>query len=241
MPVPRRILLINPNTTSEVTDLLVRHLTPHLLEGGVLEARTAAFGAPYISCEASHAVAAHAVLQAWLAEQAPHDAVLIGCFGDPGLFALRESCPVPVTGLAEASFIEAAQAGPFAVVTGGLRWKPMLQRLAHALGFGASLVHVETVVPTGAQLRADPALARATLQDACRVAAGSGAKAVIVGGAGLAGLAAELQPQCPLPLIDSVQAGLRVLLEGQGPRAGADEDARPRLEWVRRHTTLGRA
>ncbi|MEN9420371.1 MAG: hypothetical protein RI988_3992 [Pseudomonadota bacterium] len=240
MQAPRRILLINPNTTAEVTALLVRHLSPLLPAGTSLQACTAAFGAPYIACEASHAVAAHAVLQAWAGQPERFDAVLIGCFGDPGLFALRESCPAPVTGLAEASFIEAAQGGPFAVVTGGVRWKPMLLRLAAALGFGQALVHVETVTPTGAQLRADPALARDTIGKACEVAAASGARRVIVGGAGLAGLAAALQAQCPLPLIDSVEAGLRVLLRGQaGHAACPPEEAVERLDLVRAYTNVG--
>lgn len=234
MPAPRRILLINPNTTADVTGLLVRHLGPLLPAGAEMLARTAAFGAPYIACEASHAVAGHAVLCAWSAEEAHHDAVLIACFGDPGLFALRESCPVPVTGLAEASFIEASRRGPFAIVTGGTRWQPMLRRLAEALGFGTSLVHIETVTATGAELRADPAMARTVLRQACVKAAASGAASVIVGGAGLAGLSAALQPDCPLPLIDSVEAGLQVLLSGAAPTPSVRPDeAAQRLKLVR--------
>ncbi|WP_010106824.1 aspartate/glutamate racemase family protein, partial [Verminephrobacter aporrectodeae] len=120
----------------------------------------ARFGAPYIACEASYAVAAHTALDAWahaLAQprQQP-DAVLIGCFGDPGLMALRESSPAPVTGLAEASFIEAARHGRYAIVTGGARWAPMLHRLAQALGQAQALAGIHTVAPTGAQLAADP-------------------------------------------------------------------------------------
>lgn len=248
MSAPNRLLLINPNTTEDVTALMKRHLQPLLPAGSTLRACTAPFGAPYIACEASHAVAAHAVLAAWSGAWGEHnehaqqseaaspafDAVLIGCFGDPGLFALRECCPVPVTGLAEASFIEAARHGPFAIVTGGARWKVMLERLAQSLGYAADLVHVETVVPTGAQLRADPAMARTALGQACEAAQGRGARSVIVGGAGLAGWAAELQPYCAVPLIDSVQAGGRVLLQGLAPKRsmGAGE-ALERLELVR--------
>lgn len=215
MPTPR-LLLVNPNTTAAVTERLVAHLAPAVPAGVELEARTASFGAHYIDSEVSHAVAAHAVVQAWQSASQDHTApiagVLIGCFGDPGLFALREACACPVTGLAEAAFIEAAQIGDFAIVTGGVRWGPMLQRLAHNLGYGAALRHIETVAPSGAALLADPALAQAHLSMACEAAARSGAKAIIIGGAGLAGWAERLQPQCPLPLIDSVQAGLRVLL-----------------------------
>lgn len=218
----RRLLLINPNTSAEVTALLSRHLASQVPPGVSLECCTAAFGAPYIACEASHAVAGHAVLQAWAqraalpGSRAP-DGVLIACFGDPGLFALRENSPAPVTGLAEASFIEASRHGPFAIVTGGPRWKPMLQRLAQALGHADALVHIETVAPSGAELRADPALARTLLGEACQVAERRGARTIILGGAGLAGMAAQLQPHSPLPLIDSVDAGLRVLLSGSAP------------------------
>uniref|UniRef100_UPI00286E7DA4 aspartate/glutamate racemase family protein n=1 Tax=Hydrogenophaga sp. TaxID=1904254 RepID=UPI00286E7DA4 len=132
----------------------------------------------------------------------------IGCFGDPGLMALRESSPAPVTGLAEAAFIEAARHGRYAIVTGGERWGPMLQRLAQALGQAQQLAGIHTVAPTGAQLAADPAAAHRLLAQACRDAAQQlGVQAVILGGAGLAGMAAAVQAQVPVPVIDSVTAG----------------------------------
>jgi Asp/Glu/hydantoin racemase len=144
--------------------------------------------------------------------------VLIGCFGDPGLFALRESSACKVTGLAEASFMEASELGSFAIVTGGLRWKPMLQRLALTLGFGEALLHIETVTPTGAMLQADPAMAIECLTKACQAASLPGVRSIILGGAGLAGLASLIQPHVELPLIDSAQAGLRVLIKGEAPQ-----------------------
>jgi allantoin racemase len=208
---PSPLLLINPNTTERVTSLLLRHA--QATAGPVpVRAVTARFGAPYISCEASYAIAGHAVLDAWVSAlgngaQEPQ-AVLIGCFGDPGLQALRECSPVPVTGLAEGAFASAAALGRFAVVTGGEKWQPILHRLAHALGYGEALAAVHTVAPTGAQLAADPAAAHALLAQACRDAsADPSVRSVIVGGAGLAGLAAQLQAHVHVPLIDSVQAG----------------------------------
>jgi Asp/Glu/hydantoin racemase len=219
----RRLLLINPNTSSSTTERLVQTLTPLLPADMRLDAHTAPFGATYIACEASHAVAAHAALEVWAAQlrtgaPAP-EAVLIGCFGDPGLFALRECSACPVTGLAEASFIEASAHGDFAIVTGGVRWKPMLERLAQSLGYGPRLLHIETVAPSGAEMLADPEMALRCLRQACQDAARPGVRAIILGGAGLAGYAQMLQPHVSLPLIDSAQAGLRVLLQGQAPTA----------------------
>ncbi len=220
----RHLLLINPNTSIATSERLAQTLRPLLPDDVRLALRTATRGARYIACEASHAMASAVVLETWaehLADGAAHTTslhgVLIGCFGDPGLFALRESSACPVTGLAEASFIEAARHGPFAIVTGGARWAPMLQRLALGLGFGERLLHVETVAPTGAELQADPAGALRHLAAACRNAARPGVKAIIVGGAGLAGYAHALQAQIDLPLIDSAHAGLKVLLERSAP------------------------
>lgn len=211
MSAARELLVINPNTSESVTHLLCAHVQEELGDSVRVRGVTAAFGAAYIADEASYAVAGHAVLHAWQAKPSA-DAVLVGCFGDPGLFALREVSSVPVTGLAEASFMEAARHGRFAIVTGGARWEPMLRRLALALGFGETLAGIHTVAPTGAQLAADPAGARGVLAEACEEAARRfGAQAVIVGGAALAGMAGELQAGSGVPLIDSVRAGARRL------------------------------
>jgi len=208
----RQLLVINPNTSASVTALLQQHVQAAAGSHVAVRSVTARFGAPYISDEASYAVAAHAALDAWAAalgaaEKQP-DAVLIGCFGDPGLQALRESSPVPVTGLAEAAFIEAARHGRFAVVTGGERWGPMLQRLAQSLGHAHALAGIHTVAPTGAQLAADPVAARQLLTQACLNAVHQlGVQTVILGGAGLAGMAAQIQPFVNVPIVDSVMAG----------------------------------
>ncbi|MEJ8821961.1 aspartate/glutamate racemase family protein [Variovorax humicola] len=205
------LLVINPNTSESISLLLQQHIRQETRDALDVRTITARFGAPYISSEASYAVANHTVLDAWavaLTQRPKPDAVLIGCFGDPGLFALREGAGVPVSGLAEAAFSAAAWHGRFAVVTGGARWRPMLSRLASALGHTETLAGIHTVKQTGAELAADPAAARRVLAQACRDAAERfDAQAIILGGAGLAGMASCISDDVPVPLIDSVQAG----------------------------------
>lgn len=216
----RRLLVINPNTSASTTALLDGQ--GRLVSGGLadLTVVTARFGPAYIASEAGHAIAAHAALDAYATDRAVHgrpDAALIGCFGDPGLFALRELADCPVTGLAEAAMREAAATGPYAIVTGGTAWAPMLRRLAQALQLDERLAHIETVAPSGAELAADPARAEQVLAEACLAACRRAApKCIIVGGAGLAGLAARLAAAVPVPLIDSVQAGVRHALSLMG-------------------------
>jgi allantoin racemase len=113
-----RLLVINPNTGVATTQRLAEHLPRAVGDDVEITCITAAFGAPYIACEASFAVAGHAVLDAWAThlhntpvDQHP-DRILIGCFGDPGLHALRESAACPVTGLAEAHSLRLPLSAP---------------------------------------------------------------------------------------------------------------------------------
>ncbi len=199
----KRCLLINPNTTAAITDKVLaacRQAQPAVQWDGA----TARFGAAYIADEASYAIAGHAALDALEAFHAGHDAVLLACFGDPGLLALRERAPVPVVGLAQSSFEAAARRGRFAVVTGGHAWSPMLRRFARAHQLDANLVGIHTIDWTGAQIAADPDGARDALVAAAQRGIDAGADALLLGGAALAGLAPSLQPRLSVPVLDNV-------------------------------------
>ncbi len=216
-----RVLVVNTNTSAAITDLVVRELAAHLPDIAWQPA-TARFGAAYIATEASYAIAGHAALDLYARDGAGCDAVLLACFGDPGLFALREIARVPVVGLAEAAMAEAAAVGRYAIVTGGAAWRPMLERLAFALGRAGELAAIRTVAPSGAEIAADPHGAMALLGEVAKACAREdGARAVILGGAGLAGLAARLQGEVPVPMIDSVLAGGRAVARAlAAPRRG---------------------
>ena len=206
-----RILVLNPNTTTSVTELVARHAREVLGTGFDCVPATVRFGPNYISSEAAYAIAGHAALDGVAEFGTGADAVLLACFGDPGIFALREVCAMPVIGLAEAAMREAVVYGRFSIVTGGVLWKPMLERLAAALGYAARIARIRTITLTGAEIATDPAAAIAFLADECRAAADQdGASAVILGGAALAGMAARIAPQVAVPVIDSVHAGARV-------------------------------
>lgn len=207
------LLLINPNTSEAVTRQLAQAAAPLTPVGGQVLTRTARFGLRYISSEYGLALASHAVLDAYdtaLSEGASPNVVLLGCFGDPGLLALRERARVPVCALAEASMREAAARGRYAIVTGGAAWVPMLRRLAWSLDLLDPLAGIVSVEPTGAELAAAPEMAGRVLRQACQQAAAlPGVTSIIVGGAALAGWATRLQPEFALPLLDSVDCGLR--------------------------------
>jgi allantoin racemase len=204
------ILLINPNTTASITDLVLATARGFARKDTKLRALTGAFGPRYIASRAAYAIAGHAALDALANDRGGKDAVVLACFGDPGLAALKEVSPVPVVGMADASILQACALGNrFSIVTGGERWKSMLEEFVAGHGLSARLASVRTVAPTGAAIARNPKAAMALLARGCTACVREdGADVVILGGAGLAGLAAKLASKVEVPLLDGVACAI---------------------------------
>lgn len=225
-----RLLLLNANTNAAMTERMRAAASRQAGAAATIDAVTGRFGAPYISTRSAAAIAGHAALDALataLGQDNPRGYAAIGlaCFGDPGLLALKEVAPVPVLGMAEAAFGLAAQrGGRIGVITGGERWVSMLHEHARLLGFSARIAGIRATPLTGAQIAADPDAAcapLAALVEAC--VAVDAADVVILGGAGLVGMAPRLQPLCPVPLLCSLDGLVAALLA-----VGRQAPARPR-------------
>jgi len=219
-----KLLLINPNTTAAITDLVLAEAGKAAAPGTEVRAVTGRFGARYIASRASYVIAGHAALDAYAEHGTDADAVVLACFGDPGLHALREMAHQPVVGMAEAACRAAvAEPGRFAIVTGGERWGPMLREFVAGLGLAGRLAAVETVAPSGADIASDPGPALDVLAEACRTCVEKhGASRVILGGAGLAGITPRLAGRVPAPLIDGLAVAVRA-----AERLAAEPPARP--------------
>lgn len=205
-----RLLIINGNTTAAMTDKLVAVGRAVVTDDVEITGVTAPFGAAYVVDRQTSAMAGNAALQALNAHVAGHDAVLLGCFGDPGLTALKEASPVPVTGMAEASCHVAAMLGRrFAIVTGGRAWEPILEDFVASIGLAGRLAGVVPVAPTGDEIARDPERSLDVLAAACTTARASlRADVIILGGAGLAGLAAAVRERVGAPVVCSTQASV---------------------------------
>lgn len=219
-----RLLIINPNTTAAMTAKVAaaaRRILPDSVEISAVSGR---FGPRYIASHAAFAVASHAALDAFAVHGAACDAVLLACFGDPGLEALREVSGAPVISLIDAACAEATAGGRrFTILTGGERWGPMLTAILRARGLDGHLASIRTVAPTGGTIAADPAGALDLLTRACEAAVDEDqAQSVILGGVGLIGLAAPVGARLRVPVICSVEAGLREAEHLAGARRGRE-------------------
>jgi allantoin racemase len=222
-----KLLIINPNTTDAMTrkvEVLARTMLPASWEIAAVSGR---FGPRYIASRATFAVAGHAALDAFATHGTGADGVLLACFGDPGLDALREVSPVPVIGLVEAAAHEAIARGDrFSIVTGGVLWQTMLREMLLVRGLSSHLASIRTVAPDGGTIARDPDAALQILVEACDgCLTEDGAQAVILGGVGLIGLAAKISQMRHYPVICSVEAGIRAVLAAdllsESPRLAA--------------------
>jgi allantoin racemase len=147
----------------------------------------------------------------------------VACFGDPGVAAIREMTSAPVIGLAEASVrIAGRRKLPFAIVTTGLAWGPMLTELVTVMPEADLFRGVYCLDATGILVSREPDRFVSLVTDQIRKAQADGAETVILGGAAFAGFASRLD--CGPVLIDCVTAAMTELLKvDSSSRFGKDD------------------
>ena len=221
-----RILTINPNTSVQMTEHIAAQAQSTARPDTEIIAVTAAFGAEVIASRASYAIASHAALDAFARRFEGADVVLLACFGDPGLEALREIAPIPVIGMLDATITSpAAKATPFAIITAGAAWVPMLMERVALTPHSGLLRGVFAINAHGLDVRNNPSAALAALQQATDRATDAGATAIVLGGSALAGLSSSLHSTATL--IDPLQCA--VLAAEQALQNTAHTPTRPAL------------
>ena len=226
----RRILLVNPNTSSAVTALLAAEARRVVGQSAEIEAVTAPFGSTFLECRAELVVAAHAVLQA-IASRDDCDAAVIGAFGDPGLVAAREVARAPVFGLGQSGLRAVAAKGRrFAIVTVGERLRLDIEAMVGASGLSGQLTTIRFLsgsVLDIAERRADFLEAIAAVANAC--VQENGAQAVLLGGAPFAGVPRELAGRVAAPLFDGLSSAIEEAIRApsQARAAAAPPDGAP--------------
>jgi allantoin racemase len=232
----RRILLINPNTSPVVTDILVAEAQRIAGEAVAIEGVTAPFGSASLECRAELVIAAHAVLEA-IAARADYDAAVIGAFGDPGLEAAQEIARAPVFGLGRSGIRAAAAGGRrFAIVTLGVRLRADIERMVAAYGLSRQLAAIHFL---NARVL-DIASNRAAFSDALVAAANScakesGAESILFGGAPFAGVSRDLATHITVPVFDGLANAMQDALAASPIAAvdAASPAAAPRKAMVR--------
>mgnify|MGYP003669273311 CR=1 FL=1 len=202
-----RLLYINPNATVAMTETIVATAQATLLGAEVI-GWTNHDGPPAIQGPEDGAAAVPGLLALLpKAAQISADAIVIACFDDTGLEAMRAAAHCPVIGIGQAAFHMAAlMGGRFSVVTTLAVSVPVIAQNIETYGFAGICASVR---PSGLPVLTVEGGGEAVLQClSAEIAAahGEGAASVVLGCAGMAHLKADLAAVAPLPLIDGVAA-----------------------------------
>src|SRR4051794_8850066 len=94
-----RLLVVNPNTSAEVTARFVAEARAVAPPGTVIEGVTGSFGAAIVTTHAENAIAGHAMLDLLAHHAAGHDAVILAISFDTALAAAGDVLDIPVVGI----------------------------------------------------------------------------------------------------------------------------------------------
>jgi allantoin racemase len=206
-----KVLLLNPNTTSAVTDLLYAAGARVASPGTELVAITARRGVPYIATRAEAQIGGAVALEMLAESVAAFDAAIIAAFGDPGLFGARELFDVPIIGLAEAAMLTACMVGrKFSIVTFATALAPWYQECVDMHGLGERCASIRTLDGTFQSISEVQSEKEDLLVGlANRAVEHDGADVVILSGAPLSGLAPKVAGRVAVPVIDPIAAAVR--------------------------------
>jgi Asp/Glu/hydantoin racemase len=206
-----RILLVNPNISDSVSDLIRSEAQRSASAGTQVDVMTAPFGVAYIETRFEALVGAYATAQVAAEHCRNYDAVVVAAFGDPGLAGLRELLPVPVTGMTEAALATAHLLGHrISIIAISQRIQAWYREVVESYGFGdrlASIRALDRPLSSIGGVQEEHAQALQALAE--RAVAEDGAEVIVLAGAPLAGLARSLHGRLPVPVVDGVSSAVR--------------------------------
>ncbi len=204
------IKLINPNTTSAMTELMGEAACAVAAPGSEIVLATSRSGAASIEGHYDEALSVVGVIDE-MRQGKPADAYVIGCFGDPGLLAAREITAAPVLGIAEAAMRAATfVATSFSIVTTLERTRIISEHLVRSYGMQNHCRRVRATDVPVLELERSDSKARAIILAECEKAiVEDHSEAIVLGCAGMSNLTTFLQDRLGVPVIDGVAAAVK--------------------------------
>lgn len=200
-----RILVVNPNTTASMTGKI-----------GAAARRAAAPGTEILAVNPERGPASiegyydEALSLAGLIETvAAHpgaDGVVVACFDDTGLDAVRCMTSAPVIGIGEAAFhFASVLSNRFSVVTTLSRSVPAIEHNLVRYGLAGRCARVRASdIPVLDLEKGDPAMRARICDEISAAIEDDRAEAIVLGCAGMTDLTASLAEEFGLPVLDGV-------------------------------------
>jgi allantoin racemase len=207
-----KIMVINPNTSIPMTNQIRTALEAIKRPDTELTVTCPEKGPETIESAYDEAHAIPPTLElVKKADRDGFDAVILACFSDPGLEAAKEITNIPVVGIEEATLHMAAMLGAkFSIMTPRKQRIPSKVEHVHLRGMSHFLASVRSLDLTVAQTESDPVKTKQRLVEVSKIAVEvEGAEIIIMGCAGMAGYAQEIEQTLNIKVLDPSAVALK--------------------------------
>jgi allantoin racemase len=208
-----RILVINPNASVEMTDVVREQLHAVARPDVQVDVVNPPGAPPAIESALDEAACVPPMLKLVEAAQGQgYDAVVIACFSDPGLDAAREATDLPVVGIQDAAMHLAAQLGyRFSVLTTLKHRAPVRELAALKAGLDRRLASCRPLnLPVLETVQNRDQVIQKIVDVGRQCVEQDGAEVLLLGCAGLGDLAAIASQRLGVPVIDPNAAALKL-------------------------------
>lgn len=205
-----KILVLNPNSNTEVTAAMDRALDPlRFRNGPEIESTTLAEGPFGIESQADVDRTTVLVRDYCAAHQETYDALVIACFSDPGLFGAREAVDKPIFGIAQSGLLTALtlrdRVGVISIMDGSI---PRHWRYWRMLGQAERIAGDRAINCTVAELSDEERVLSRMIDIGAQLKEQDGANVLLMGCAGMARYRLRLEERLGIPVVDPTQAAV---------------------------------
>jgi allantoin racemase len=208
-----RFLVINPNTNEVMTQEIEKTVKAYIHKDNEVDVIKNTMGPESLESFYEYELAATGLINTIGGINIEsYDGVLIACFGDPGLYALKEIIRVPVFGIAEISLSTSILLGDkFAILTAQKKAVPMMSNMVRQYGLKERLAGIYSLGISVLDLEKDKDETFNLLVNTAQKAVDNGAEVIILGCAGLTGFNEKLEKFLSITVIDPVKTGFKIM------------------------------
>jgi len=208
-----RLVLANPNTTGSMTERMASAASQVAADGVEIVPLTSPYGPPSIEGFYDEVFAVPPMIEAIRDLGGPVDGIVVGCFDDTGVHAVRAMTDAPVIGICQAALQTASVLGNgFSVVTTLDRSVPALEKIISDYGFDRHCRRVRAADVPVLELEDSNSGARNAIEGEIeRALEHDRAEVVVLGCAGMVDLSVELSRAFGVPVVEGVTAAVKIL------------------------------
>jgi allantoin racemase len=205
------LLIINPNTSKEMTEGIRDTVSQVAAQGTSFEVVSPDFGPQSLESFYDYGLAAFGIARL-IKKHGDYDGILIACYGDPGLYGVKELCVCPVIGIAEGSIsISLLMGYKFGILAASEKAVPMMNNMVAQYGLVHRLAGVWALNMSVLDVEKNKEQAIDLLIKTGKKAVYAGAEVLILGCAGMTGMKERVEKTLGVPILDPVECGFRLL------------------------------